>query len=73
MDDHKCQAITRDMWFRKHKGERCEFGARVLIDGRKLCNRHASTLALKLMLRDGLASRIEQPDFVEPRKEYIDT
>ena len=59
----QCEAVTFETnWKRDNKIDlRCPFFAKVLIDGRRLCNKHAQTDALAIALEKHEAELILRP------------
>lgn len=62
-DGDRCQATTFETeWKRTNKKDlRCPFIAKVLIDGRSLCNKHAQTDALAILMERHEAEIILRP------------
>ena len=59
----QCQAITFETNWKRDKNIdlRCPFIAKVLIDGRRLCNKHAQTDALAILMERHEAEVILRP------------
>jgi hypothetical protein len=62
-DGHRCQAVTIETeWKRRNKTDlRCPFFARLEINGKRLCNKHAEIEAVATLINLGKARRIMMP------------
>lgn len=62
-DGDRCEAVTFEtQWKREKKIDlRCPFIAKVFIDGRRLCNKHAQSDALAIMIEKHEAEIILRP------------
>lgn len=58
-----CQALTvGTAWKRDHGGDlRCQYLAKIRINGKDLCNRHAELEALAVLVRDKVAMVLPTP------------
>ena len=67
-DESRCQAITFETaWKRDHATDlRCPFIAKIQINQKHLCHRHAHLEALAIMIKDGKAQIIPQPERRNP-------
>ena len=54
----RCEALTFDTKWAEETGKRCKHNARMKIDGKVLCIKHAGRVAVRLALKHGLAEKL---------------